>query len=528
MKEKKKSRFSDAIGANAKRQKERSNFGYLNLPEGVTTFKVDPGKSMFFDILPYEVTDKNHPDKKDIEAAGGLWYRRPFMIHSIPNGEHTDKVVCPTSFGKPCPICEYVKQMKDNGATFDEIKPFKVKERNLYVVIPYGHKEMEEKPYIWDDTQWYFQKMLNDELSENTDYLCFPDLENGLMLKVRFSDDTYNSKPAPKPTRIDFKDREENGGQQYTEKILKKIPNLDEVLIVLSYKELEMKLSGIEDSVLDEPEENKDSTKSFDRKKKTVKNLPPTPVYTYEEIQGMDFDELVVVADNTDIDISECNDDEDEIKAFLIIKLKLKKPEKKSKTPKKPVTPTWDELQELEIEELIEIGEAWEIDMSDWDEDEIEDIKADIVTQLEIEKPEKKSSKRNKPEPEPEKKAKKKPEPDDDDKDDLPFPEKEVKIGTKVHCTSVGKGTYEITAINKKAMTATLEDEDGEEYEDIRFHKFSVVSFGGGKDEKKKLAKEDVKPTGKNKCPNGHVFGKDFEKFKDCSDCPKWDDCSDE
>ena len=30
---------------------------------------------------------------------------------------------------------------------------------------------------------------------------------------------------------------------------------------------------------------------------------------------------------------------------------------------------------------------------------------------------------------------------------------------------------------------------------------------------------------GKNKCPFGHVFGKDCEKFDDCDSCDLWDDC---
>jgi hypothetical protein len=560
MKEKKKSRFSGAVSSNAVKQKEKSNFGYLTLPEGVSMFKIDSGKSMFFDILPYEVTDKNHPDKKSIEQTDGLWYRRPFLVHSIPNGEHTDKVVCPTSFGKPCPICEYVKQMKDNGTSFEELKPFKAKERNLYVVIPYGHKEMEEKPYIWDDTQWYFQKMLNDELAENSDNECFPDLENGLMLKVRFSDDTYNNKPAPKPTRIDFKDREENGGQQYTEEILKTIPNLDEVLIVLSYKELEMKLSGIEDSDLDEPEENRDATKTLDRKKKTpfkdndeddepvrkkktARNLPPTPVYSYEEIQGMDLDELYVVAENTDIDISECNDDEDEIKAFLIIQLEIEVPkkssrrgkpepesEKKAKKKPEPVEDDEDDddqqtTEDLindtdDLDDLLEIADTYPGTFKSFKKDllkikKVKDLKNRMLLIIAGASREV-------------------------DSDDLPFSEKpeanEIRIGSIVKHPKFGE--CEIVALNKKEATATLCDEDGERYVGIPCHKFNIISFGKPGDpgkftkkeheERQKPVKEYVKPAGKNKCPNGHIFGKDFEKFKDCSDCSKWDDCSDE
>jgi hypothetical protein len=322
------------------------------------------------------------------------------------------------------------------------------------------------------------------------------------MLKVRFSDDTYKGKPSPKPTRIDFKDREENGGQQYTEKIMKKIPNLDEVLIVLSYKELEMKLTGIDENDLDDTEENRDATKALDRKKKTP-----------------------------------FKDDEDEepVRKKKTVEAE-KEPVKKAKTPKKPISPTWDELQEMEIEELVEVADTNDIDISDCNEDE-EEIKGYLAEQLEIEKPEKRASKRNKPEPEPEKKAKKKPEPDDDDEDNEKPEATEIRIGSMVQHAKFGE--CEIVALNRKELTATLCDEDGERYVGIPFHKFNVISFGKpgepGKhtktetEERRKPAKEYVKPAGKSKCPNGHIFGKDFEKFpKDCDACPLWDDCSDE
>jgi hypothetical protein len=263
-----------------------------------------------------------------------------------------------------------------------------------------------------------------------------------------------------------------------------------------------MKLTGIDENDLDEPE-NKDATKAFDKKKKTP--------------------------------FKDAGEDEEPVRKKKTAEAE-KEPVKKAKTPKKPVIPTWDELQEMEIEELVEVGEAHEIDMSDWDEDELDDIRADIATQLEIEKPEKKSSKRNKPDPEPEEKAKKKPEPDDDDDTNEASEANEIRIGSMVKHPKYGE--CEIVALNKKEATATLCDEDGERYVGIPCHKFNVISFGKpgepGKHTKKetedrrKPEKEDVKSSGKNKCPNGHKFGTDFEKFKDCSDCPLWDDCSDE
>jgi hypothetical protein len=508
MKEKKKSRFSGAVSSNAKKQKDRSNFGYINFPDGVSAFKEEPGKVMFFDILPYEVTDKHHPDKAAIEQADGIWYRRPFKVHSIPNGEFSDKVVCPSTFGKPCPICEYIKTLKNNGAEKEEWDAFSAKERNLYVVIPYGHKEMDEKPYIWDISQFIFQKALNDECAEDSDNEIFPDLENGLMLKIRFTKETFAGHEYAKIGRIDFVDREENGGKQYTEKILKKIPNLDEVLIVLSYKELEMKLTGIDENDLDETPANKDATKAFDKKKKPAKDADED----YEPIRKR----KTAVAD----------EDEDE------------QPKKKAKTPKKPAIPTWDELDDMDFDELVEVAEANEIDTDAWDEDELDDIKSYLVDFFDIESPKKKATK-GKVSPEPEKKGKKKPIEEDED-DDIPFKERagepEIRIGTMVQHPKYGE--CEIVALNKKEMTATLADEDEERHVGIPLHKFNIISFGKegepGKitkketEERRKPAKEDEKPTGKKKCPNGHVFGKDFEKFKDCSDCPLWDDCSDE
>ena len=45
----------------------------------------------------------------------------------------------------------------------------------------------------------------------------------------------------------------------------------------------------------------------------------------------------------------------------------------------------------------------------------------------------------------------------------------------------------------------------------------------------KKGKKEEKvnKKAGKNKCPHGHVFGKDCEEYDECDDCEKWDDCID-
>ena len=59
---KKKSVFRDKVSSNAKKNKDQDrNYGYLRIPEGITIFKGYSGR-VKMDILPYEVTIKNHPD----------------------------------------------------------------------------------------------------------------------------------------------------------------------------------------------------------------------------------------------------------------------------------------------------------------------------------------------------------------------------------------------------------------------------------------------------------------------------------
>jgi len=237
--ERKRSRFKGKVNYNAQTKKKRmAQFGYLILPKGVLEFQEEPGKRVSLDILPYEVTDPkhmDHDDEREIARVGDLWYKRPFKIHRNV-GINNDAYVCPTSIGKKCPICDYrAKQIKE-GANKDELAQTKASYRVLYVVVPKNHREFKEEPHIWDMSEWLFQNLLTEELEENEEYEVFPDLEEGLTLKIRFDTKRIGKGPEfAEAKRIDFVERD-NG---YEEGILDDVPNLDEALKVLSYKELE-------------------------------------------------------------------------------------------------------------------------------------------------------------------------------------------------------------------------------------------------------------------------------------------------
>ena len=246
-KTKKKSKFRGKVSGDVKRQKtQASSYGYLNLPQNVNIFTAEPGGRITLDIMPYVVTADNHPDRNEqfeIALKGDIWYKLPFKIHRNI-GANNETVVCPTSFGKKCPICDYRLKLIKEGKDREEYNPLKASLRNLYCVIPLGSKKYEEKPHIWDVSQFLFQNLLNDELEENPDYEIFPDLEEGLSLRIRFDSKTIGtSQPFAEASRIDFKERE----HEYEESILDKIPKLDELLNILSFKELETLFFELDD-----------------------------------------------------------------------------------------------------------------------------------------------------------------------------------------------------------------------------------------------------------------------------------------
>lgn len=313
------SKFRAMVSSDVEQQKARgSKYGYLNLPRNVRVFKEEPGSRVSLDIIPYTVTDPKHMDQNKelgIAVVGEQWYKKPYKIHR-GIGAGKESYVCLTSFGKKCPICEYrAKRVRDGDAKDEELKSLRPSNRNLYVVIPLGVKDCEEKPHIWDISQYLFQDKLNEELAEDEDNAVFPDIEEGLTLKIRFSEEKFGKNTFAATSRIDFEEREHS----YTEKDLKDVPSLDEVLQVLSYNELEAKFFEYED--VEEEPENATSV----RKKSKVKvveedededdadeETTPNEDEEDDEEDTSDEDEEDEDADDEDEDDTDEDDDSDD------------------------------------------------------------------------------------------------------------------------------------------------------------------------------------------------------------------------
>jgi len=253
-------------------EKKRAGGGYLNLPKGIEKFDPDAKNHVvYLDFIPYEVTDKSHPDRdvrqgekedEGIAGVGSLWYKRSFKVHKDV-GADNERVVCPTSVGKLCPICEYRKKRFKEGADKDETDALRPIRRNLYNVIPLDYTNYEEKPYVWDISDYLFQKVLNEEIEVDESLEVFPDLEEGFPLKIRIKEGTFAKNSFVDIGRIDAgQEREE----PYDESILDDVANLDEVLDVKSYEELETLFFEQEQPEPDDDEEE-DDQEPFDEDK---------------------------------------------------------------------------------------------------------------------------------------------------------------------------------------------------------------------------------------------------------------------
>ena len=304
MVQKRKSSFSfkGKTSARAVRdKKEGASYGYLSLPKNVSVFSPEPGSSVKLDIIPYIVSTDNHPDKSErdgVALKGDPWYRLVYWRHAGLGANGNESAVCLSSVRKKCPICEYRAKRIKQGAVKEETDVLKPSKRVLYNVIPIGHDKFEKKLHIFDISYFNFQNLLDDELRENDDYSVFPDLEEGLTLKTRFASKTIaDGKPFPQASRIDFLDRE----KAYNPSILDKVVNLDEVLQIETYKQLqaklfEMDLEGLEDDGelkdIDDEEEEEEEDDASPKKKVQGKDTKKKSKCSYGHTFGEDHDEF--------------------------------------------------------------------------------------------------------------------------------------------------------------------------------------------------------------------------------------------
>ena len=113
-----------------------------------------------------------------------------------------------------------------------------------------------------------FGFMLDDEdrvQSADFDDRFYGDFENGLSIKARFSEGSFQGHKFPEIARIDFEERDDLDAS-----ILEEAVDLDAALRILTPEEMEKKFFELEDGMEDEPEDEEEkssrNTKTTTRK----------------------------------------------------------------------------------------------------------------------------------------------------------------------------------------------------------------------------------------------------------------------
>jgi hypothetical protein len=275
-KKNRKKRFGANVAKDAERRESQndSKYGYLKLPSGLKMYKEGAGKKKL-DIIPYIVSAENHGDfvdgDPDSAIVGEPWYRKPFKTHRGV-GPDNESLICPTSIGKKCPICEERKRQLNDGVDYKEAEK-KPQNRSLYLVVPIADKDYDDTIHLWDISEGNFQKHLDEELKEDPDFGAFPEVDGGLTLQIRFSEEEFAGNKYYEAGRIDFLQRKE----EYDEEIMDKY-DLDEILEIKTYKEIEKLYLGVDDEDMEdedeEEEEEEEPAVDFKKKRKKKKSTP--------------------------------------------------------------------------------------------------------------------------------------------------------------------------------------------------------------------------------------------------------------
>lgn len=205
----------------------------------VEQFKLKLGNNRI-EILPFTVTSKMHPLVAEGKLAkGDLDYNVIVKTHNNI-GPSKKSVVCPSMYGKACPICEAAEAAKKAGDEKTN-EALYAKKKVYYNVI--DNSERDKGVKIFESNIKYFQKPLevaDANCEEDFPGKFFADINKGLTVKILGGEETFNNNKFIQASSITFVERKE-GVKEFADKV---IP-LDQCIKLLSYEELENLMMGV-------------------------------------------------------------------------------------------------------------------------------------------------------------------------------------------------------------------------------------------------------------------------------------------
>jgi hypothetical protein len=232
----------EAARKQAKRSK-RGGSSTVTPPDGIDFFKPPEENSVTFDILGF-VVGKDRALLSDVDKDS-VYYKVSYKKHGQV-GPEEKHIVCPSTFGKRCPMEEEFQKQKKSGAEYDDFKALRPSDRDLFLVV---HKD---KLYLWDVPWFWFGKLLDIEIEEHDgdDLFWFP--EDGLSIRATFETDSFGTKA----TAVRFKNRKDDIDEDIIEQAAK--IDLAGCVNETTYEEVERLMHGVADEDDDDGDEPED------------------------------------------------------------------------------------------------------------------------------------------------------------------------------------------------------------------------------------------------------------------------------
>ena len=256
------------------------------------------------DFMLYTITKPGH-SKADYSKERNYWYNRKFATHYVDR----KTVLCPSTFGKHCPICEKVEALKNEynwytkgvQANLDpSLKKYinQLSAREKYIYPIRYNKEL----YLMEMSTGNLQKELMVGIKDaplNIQDKFFDDIKGSTAI-IKFASDTFGKNPFWKATDVEF----EEGREAISDEMANKIDaiDIDSLFIETDDAELErlantIKSGGQEmEDDADVDEENESAVESRARRRATVAHVESSPeegATPWEDtpVSDSDFDE---------------------------------------------------------------------------------------------------------------------------------------------------------------------------------------------------------------------------------------------
>jgi hypothetical protein len=190
------------------------------------------------ELIPYIISIDNHPKAKKGEA----YWTRKYFRHRGLGADHKLTLVCPSTLGKPCPICEFRRELaKEKGWKDDEVSALRPQEVDIFNIIDKDEPTKGVQLFVMSYAM--FGKKFKEEIDADPDNIyCVLPTKEGKTIVARFSEEKYGNNPYFECSKLDFKDRKED----IEEKLLKQAIDLDTILIIKSAQEIQTIFLGLE------------------------------------------------------------------------------------------------------------------------------------------------------------------------------------------------------------------------------------------------------------------------------------------